>query len=100
VPRNQHPTDKQGVRAGLARASRHAIHGEAIAPSELTPRDAARRGDRIVVGFSDVEAGLVAGDAGTFALAPHTTGRFGRRAGEGSEVSYRGEAMLLISSSQ
>jgi sialate O-acetylesterase len=36
------------------------IYGEAIAPSGPTPRDAARRGDRIVVGFGDVEAGLVA----------------------------------------
>jgi sialate O-acetylesterase len=59
-PRNLHPTDKQDVGARLARAARHVIYGEAIAPSGPTPRDAARRGDQIVVGFSDVEAGLVA----------------------------------------
>ena len=59
-PRNLHPSDKQDVGARLARAARHVVYGEAIAPSGPTPRDAARRGDRIVVGFTDVEAGLVA----------------------------------------
>jgi sialate O-acetylesterase len=59
-PRNLHPPDKQDVGVRLARAARHVIYGEALAPSGPTPRDAARRGDRIVVGFGDVEAGLVA----------------------------------------
>ena len=59
-PRSLHPTDKQDVGARLARAARHVIYGEVIAPSGPTPRDAARRGDQVVVGFSDVEAGLVA----------------------------------------
>lgn len=59
-PRNLHPSDKQDVGARLARAARHAVYGEAIAPSGPTPRGAARRGDRIVVAFKDIEAGLVA----------------------------------------
>jgi sialate O-acetylesterase len=59
-PRNLHPSDKQDVGARLARAARHAVYGEAIAPSGPTPRGATRRGDRIVVDFKDIEAGLVA----------------------------------------
>jgi sialate O-acetylesterase len=59
-PRNLHPSDKQDVGVRLARAARHVIYGEPIAPSGPTPREAARRGDRVVVGFGEVETGLVA----------------------------------------
>jgi len=59
-PRNLHPSDKQDVGARLARAARHVIYDEAIAPSGPTVSDATRRGDRILVQFADVEAGLVA----------------------------------------
>jgi sialate O-acetylesterase len=59
-PRNLHPSDKQDVGARLARAARHVIYDEVIAPSGPTVRDATRRGDRVLVEFADVEAGLVA----------------------------------------
>ena len=59
-PRVLHPSDKQDVGVRLARAARHVIYGVALAPSGPTPRAAARRGERIFVGFGDVEGGLVA----------------------------------------
>jgi sialate O-acetylesterase len=59
-PRVLHPSDKQDVGIRLARAARHVIYGEAISPSGPTPRDAARRGDRVVLSFRDVEGALVA----------------------------------------
>ena len=59
-PRNLHPSNKQDVAARLARAARHVVYGETLAPSGPTPRAAARRDERIVVRFGDVEAALVA----------------------------------------
>jgi sialate O-acetylesterase len=57
---NLHPSDKQEVGRRLARAARHVIYGEAIAPSGPAARQATRRGDQIVVDFDDVEQDLVA----------------------------------------
>ena len=90
-PRNLHPTDKQDVGARLARAARHVIYGEAIAPSGPTPRAAARRDNRIVVGFGDVEAGLVAYSHDSpigFELCGDTVGscRFAQSRIDGTEV--------------
>jgi sialate O-acetylesterase len=59
-PRNLHPSDKQDVGARAARVARHVIYGEAISPSGPTPLDAARRGERVVVEFRDIEGALVA----------------------------------------
>jgi sialate O-acetylesterase len=59
-PRNLHPTNKQDVGRRLARAARHVIYGEAIAPSGPIALGAAWRGSQVVVDFGDVESGLVA----------------------------------------
>lgn len=90
-PRNLHPSDKQDVGARLARAARHVIYGEAIAPSGPTPRGAARRGERIAVSFGDVEAGLVAYSSDSpvgFELCGDAIGscRFAQSRIEGTEV--------------
>jgi sialate O-acetylesterase len=59
-PRNLHPGNKQDVGARLARAARHVIYGEPIAPAGPTPREATRRGAAVMVSFDDIEKGLVA----------------------------------------
>jgi sialate O-acetylesterase len=55
-----HPANKQQVGIRLARAARHVVYGEALAPSGPVPVSAKRNGDAIVVSFDDVEQGLVA----------------------------------------
>jgi sialate O-acetylesterase len=60
--RNLHPTNKQDVGRRLARAARHVVYGEALAPSgpeaaSATPTPTA---GQITVRFSDVEGRLVA----------------------------------------
>ena len=57
---NLHPGNKQDVGRRLARAARHVIYGEAIAPSGPVPRGAARSADHVVVQFTDVDGSLVA----------------------------------------
>jgi sialate O-acetylesterase len=64
-PRDLHPANKQAVGARLARAARSRAYGESIAPSGPMPVSAERRGDEVVVAFTDVEGELVAlGGAG------------------------------------
>jgi sialate O-acetylesterase len=59
-PHNLHPTNKQDVGRRLARAARHVIYGESIAPSGPVALSATRdRGD-ILVDFGDVDHALVA----------------------------------------
>jgi sialate O-acetylesterase len=58
--RQLHPPDKQSVGARLARAARHLIYGESIAPSGPVPRTAMRDGARVVVSFDGVDGALVA----------------------------------------
>lgn len=58
-PGNLHPGNKQDVGARLARAARHVIYGEAIAPSGPVPLSARREPGRIVVTFGDVEGQLI-----------------------------------------
>jgi sialate O-acetylesterase len=57
---NLHPTNKQDVGKRLARAARHVIYGESIAPSGPAPRDVTRVDGQVAVEFADVERGLVA----------------------------------------
>ncbi|HUN26779.1 MAG TPA: sialate O-acetylesterase [Steroidobacteraceae bacterium] len=59
-PRNLHPTDKQDVGIRLARAARHLIYGERIAPSGPIPLAAARSALGITVPFGDIAGRLVA----------------------------------------
>jgi len=57
---NLHPGNKQDVGRRLARAARHVIYGEALAPSGPVAHRATRNADRVVVDFVDVDKGLVA----------------------------------------
>jgi len=59
-PHNLHPTNKQDVGRRLARAARHVVYGEAIAPSGPVALAAVRDGGAISVDFGDVERELVA----------------------------------------
>ncbi len=59
-PRNLHPTDKQDVGVRLARAARHLIYGEHIAPSGPVPRGAERSAAEVSVRFDGLEGHLVA----------------------------------------
>jgi sialate O-acetylesterase len=56
---NLHPTNKQDVGRRLARAARHVIYGESIAPSGPVARSATWGNGHIVVDFGDVERTLV-----------------------------------------
>jgi sialate O-acetylesterase len=56
---NLHPANKQDVGRRLARAARHVIYGETIAPSGPVPLSARREPTAIVVTFGDVEQKLV-----------------------------------------
>jgi sialate O-acetylesterase len=56
---NLHPTNKQDVGRRLARAARHVIYGESIAPSGPVALSAVRADGQVVVDFGDVENHLV-----------------------------------------
>jgi sialate O-acetylesterase len=90
-PDNLHPTNKQDVGKRLARAARHVVYGEALAPSGPVATGAMWGSGGIVVSFADVEQGLVAYSSATpiaFELcgdAPHTC-RFARARIEGNKV--------------
>jgi sialate O-acetylesterase len=58
-PHNLHPTNKQDVGRRLARAARHVIYGESIAPSGPVAVSATRENGGVVVGFGDVDRTLV-----------------------------------------
>ena len=55
-----HPANKQELGRRLARAARHVVYGEALAPSGPVAASADRRGASVVLRFADVEQGLVA----------------------------------------
>lgn len=55
-----HPANKQQVGIRLARAARHVVYGESLAPSGPVPVNAKRDGDAIIVSFGDIEKELVA----------------------------------------
>ena len=54
-----HPINKRDVGRRLARAARHVVYGEAIAPSGPVPLSAHREPEGVVVTFGDVEGSLV-----------------------------------------
>jgi sialate O-acetylesterase len=55
-----HPANKQELGRRLARAARHVVYGEAIAPSGPVPTGASRQQNDVVVRFRDVQDRLVA----------------------------------------
>jgi len=59
-PQNLHPTNKQEVGRRLARAARHVVYGESLAPSGPVAVSATRVGNNVVIDFRDVEGALVA----------------------------------------
>jgi sialate O-acetylesterase len=58
-PGDIHPVNKREVGRRLARAARHVVYGEAIAPSGPSPVSARRAAAGIVVDFDAVESSLV-----------------------------------------
>lgn len=54
-----HPPNKQEIGRRLARAARHVVYGEAIAPSGPAVVSAARTGSQIVVTFGGIDGTLV-----------------------------------------
>jgi sialate O-acetylesterase len=93
-PHNLHPTNKQDVGRRLARAARHVIYGESIAPSGPVALSATRDHGHIVVGFGDVDRTLVAYSHDSpigFELcgdAPRSC-RFGEARIEGTKVTLK-----------
>jgi len=55
-----HPSNKQELGRRLARAARHLVYGEKLAPAGPVPVSVGRNGDAVVVTFGDVTDGLVA----------------------------------------
>jgi sialate O-acetylesterase len=55
-----HPANKQELGRRLARAARHVVYGESIAPSGPVPVAAHKDGEHVVVTFKDITGGLVA----------------------------------------
>jgi sialate O-acetylesterase len=55
-----HPANKQQVGRRLARAARHVVYGEQIAPSGPVALNARREGTNVVVTFGDVAQHLIA----------------------------------------
>jgi sialate O-acetylesterase len=53
-----HPANKQEVGRRLARAARHVVYGESIAPSGPAPKSATRAANEIIVQFDDVQGKL------------------------------------------
>jgi sialate O-acetylesterase len=55
-----HPANKQELGRRLARAARHVVYHEALAPSGPVATAARHDGDAVTVAFADVEQGLLA----------------------------------------
>jgi sialate O-acetylesterase len=54
-----HPANKQELGRRLARAARHVVYGEAIAPAGPVPRSAQREGERVRIAFDNVDTALL-----------------------------------------
>ncbi|CAD0364524.1 sialate O-acetylesterase [Xanthomonas hortorum] len=59
-----HPANKQELGRRLARAARHVVYGDAIAPSGPVPRSVRRDGDALRIDFDDVDTALLSYSAG------------------------------------
>jgi sialate O-acetylesterase len=95
-PYELHPANKQELGRRLARAARHVIYGEAMAPSGPWPVSAKREGSEIVLTFRDVEGALLArsGKGPTaFELCPVEAG-----ACRYEDASLRGDRVVLNAS--
>ncbi len=57
---NLHPPNKQAVGVRLARAARHVVYGDNVAPSGPAAVEATRTKSGIAISFKDVSGGLVA----------------------------------------
>ncbi|GGA26659.1 sialate O-acetylesterase [Dyella nitratireducens] len=55
-----HPANKQELGRRLARAARHVVYGETLAPSGPTPVSAQQNGDTVTLSFDHVDGHLVA----------------------------------------
>lgn len=55
-----HPANKQELGRRLARAARHVVYGQALAPSGPIPLSAKREGNAVLLSFSDVTGTLLA----------------------------------------
>jgi sialate O-acetylesterase len=55
-----HPANKEELGRRLARAARHVVYGEALAPSGPVPLSAGRESDAVVVSFGNVSGKLLA----------------------------------------
>jgi len=55
-----HPTNKQELGRRIARAARHVIYGESVAPSGPVPRSVRRTGNEVTISFGDVEREFLA----------------------------------------
>ncbi|MDH5822534.1 sialate O-acetylesterase [Luteimonas sp. RD2P54] len=55
-----HPPNKQELGRRLARAARHVVYGERLAPSGPVPSAVRRQGDTVVVSFAGVDGELLA----------------------------------------
>jgi sialate O-acetylesterase len=54
-----HPANKQELGRRLARAARHLVYGDAVAPSGPIPLEARQDGQHVVVSFKDIGAGTL-----------------------------------------
>jgi sialate O-acetylesterase len=86
-----HPANKQEVGRRLARAARHVVYGEALAPSGPVGSRASRSGKDIVVDFKDVQDRLTvlgARDISGFEVCGPSTGtcRFATAIADGNRV--------------
>ncbi len=100
-PHNLHPTNKQDVGRRLARAARHVIYGESIAPSGPVALTATRGNGQVVVDFGDVERALVAYSHDSpigFELCGDAVGscRYAEARIEGSKVALESSGGALV----
>ncbi|NZA25110.1 9-O-acetylesterase [Luteimonas sp. SJ-92] len=90
-----HPPNKQELGRRLARAARHVVYGERLAPSGPVPRSVRREGETVTVAFDDVDGELLAyGAEGPLGFelcgpAPETC-RWAQASINGQEVVLRG----------
>lgn len=90
-----HPANKQEVARRLARAARHVLYKDAVAPSGPVPVSARRAGDAVSVEFTDITGKLVAFSA-TRPIGFETCGAAVGTC-EYAEATIEGQSVLLKS---